>query len=161
MTLFGSNGNNGNEPLTIDQLAERKAAFPGATIPLENWIKRDGQIAEAIDKANAQHTGVIQSFINAINDDKNYRQILKSTLWKSTEEQDKAVLALACCEMTGANHARKMILDRLTARSSGINGFLMHEALEALTHTTFTSQHYDFTKRKNGKRDNSSSPISQ
>jgi hypothetical protein len=158
--MFGNNGDNHNEPMSIEQIAERKAAFPGATLKLEDLMRQDGQIAEAIDKSNAQHAGVIQSFVNAITDDKNYRQILKNTLWKSTEEQDKAVYALACCEMTGAVHAKKMLLDRLTARSSGINGFLMHEALEALTHTTFTSQKYDFTKRKNGHRD-SNSPISQ
>ena len=159
MTILDNN--NQNEPMTIDQIAERKAAFPGTTLKLQELMHQDGQIAEAIDKANSQHAGVIQSFITAVNDDKNYRQILKNTLWKSTEEQDKAVYALACCEMTGAVNARKMILDRLTARSSGINGFLMHEALEALTHTQFTSTHYDYTKRKNGNRDNSSSPISK
>ena len=77
--------------------------------------------------------------INAVNDDKDYRQILKLGLWKNTEEQDKAVNAIAVCRLTGAKKALQTVLDRITARSAGINGALIHEAFEALTHTSYTT----------------------
>jgi hypothetical protein len=156
--VFSDNGDNHNQVETIEQMAERKAAgFAGATVQLSTLQMRDGQIAEQIDKANAQHLGVIQGFVNAVMDDKNYRQILKNAIWKNEHEARLAVRAISQCLYTGATQTLRTILDVITAKSSGVNGFLMHEAFEALTHTTFTSNHTDYSKRKNGN--NSNSPI--
>jgi len=148
---------------TIEELAKKKAAFPGGTINLKELIRQDGLIAEAVDKAGHHGEGVIQSFIHAQSDDKEYREILKHALWKSREEMDKAVNAMAVCRLTGAVNAMKVLLDRITAHSAGENFQLMHESYEALTHTTFTTD-YSHNKKhwwKNGKSgDKSSSPIS-
>lgn len=149
---------NGQHPQTIDEIAEQKAAFPGATVKLSTLVMRDGQIAEAIDKSNTQHQGVINSYINAVTNDKDYRQILKMAHWKDEKQATLAVRAINHCLRTGAMQTLRAILDDITARSAGNNSFLMHEAFEALTHTTFTSQHYDYGKKKSGGN-NSNSPI--
>ena len=81
--------------------------------------------------------GIIQTYIHAESDDKNYRQILKNAVWKNTEEQDKAILAINECHLTGCVKGMKMVLDRLTARSSGLDGWLQESAFRALTHTSY------------------------
>jgi len=123
---------------SIEDMAKEKV-FEGVTLNLADMQRQDGIITEWLDKSKNRNLGVIQTVINAVDDDKNYRQILKLGLWKNTEEQDKAVNALAVCRLTGAKNAMRTILDRITARSAGVNGELIHEAFEALTHTTFTT----------------------
>ena len=146
----------------VEKMAMEKA-FKGGIIDLHELQRRDGLIVEGIDKAGNHNIGVIQTFVHAEADDKDYRQILKHALWKSREEMDKAVNALAVCRITGATNAMKVLLDRITAHSAGIDGQLMHESYEALTHTTFTTN-YSKDKKKwwNGdkSKDRSSSPIS-
>jgi len=147
---------------SIEQMAKEKV-FKGATINLSDLKRQDGLLAEAIDKAAGHKDGVIQTFIHAEAEDKDYRQILKHALWKSREEMDKAVNALAVCRMTGAVRATQVLLDRITAHSAGENGQLMHESYEALTHTTFTTNYGDRKGRwwSNDKsKDRSNSPIS-
>lgn len=129
---------NGNGKKTIEEMAEEEV-FKGVTLNIGEFQRQDGIIAESIDKSRGRNLGVIQTVINAVEDDKSYRQILKLALWKNTEEQDKAVNALSVCRLTGAKNAMRTVLDRITARSAGINGALIHEAFEALTHTTFTT----------------------
>lgn len=152
----------GDGEKTIEQMAKERV-FKGGTIDLSELQRRDGLIAESIDKAGKHGEGVIQTFIHAQADDKDYRQILKHALWKSREEMDKAVNALASCDITGAVKAKKVVLDRITAHSAGIDGQLMHESYEALTHTTFTTDYSHGRKRwwnDDKSKDRSSSPIS-
>lgn len=150
----------GNGHKTIDEAVEEKV-FEGVTINIGELQRQDGQIAEAIDKASAHNLGVIQTVIHAVNNDDDYRQILKLAIWKNTEEQDKAVNALSICRLTGAKKAMRTILDRITARSAGINGALIHEAFEALTHTTFTQQTLGGSKKRwHDDREKSNSPLS-
>jgi len=151
-------GNNGKR--TLSEIAAERAAFPGAVVTLDQLVRQDGLIAESIDKASGQKLGVIQRALTPSTDE-DYRQILKMAVWKSPEEMDKAVAALAECDITGAVEVKKIILDRITARSAGVNGWLLHEAFEALTHTTFTSQTIEQRKKWNGHRDNSSSPLTK
>ena len=150
----------GDGKKTIEEIAKEKT-FKGATIRLEELQRQDGLIAESIDKAAIHSLGVIQTVITATPDDKDYRQILKRAVWKDREEMDKAVNALAVCDITGAVNAKRIILDRITAHSAGIDGYILHQALEALTHTTFTSHEYlDKKKKRAGNGYGSNSPIS-
>ena len=142
---------NGNKSLA--EMAEEKV-FNGVTVTLGELQRQDGMITEAIDKMNTRNAGGIQSVVNA-NDDKDYRQILKHANWKNSEEADKASLALAVCDITGATKAKKFILDRITARSAGIDGWLMHESFEALTHTTFTTNSGNIKQKNDGNKSNS------
>ena len=116
-------------------------------------------ISESIDKANSRSAGVINSYITAISDNKNYRQILIHVPWKNTEEQDKYVLAIADCENTGATKALNLLLNRLSARCAGEHGFLMLESFKALTHTSYTWQQNTGKKNVSEYRNNNNSPI--
>jgi hypothetical protein len=155
--VMENNDNNGKK--TIVDIAREKT-FLGATVTLDELVRRDGQIAESLDKANGQRLGVIQRALTPSTDE-DYRQILKLAVWKSPEEMDKAVNALAECDITGADTIKKIILDRITAHSAGTSGYLLHEAFEALTHTTFTSQNIEQRKKWNGSRNNTNSPLSK
>lgn len=150
--------NNGKK--TIEDMAEEKV-FEGATIELGDLQRQDGLIAEAIDKAQSRNLGVIQTVITAEQDDNNYRQILKRGVWKSTHEMDLAVAALAECEKTNAKQGKKVILDRITARSAGLNGQLISQALEALTHTHFITNSDNQRRRHYDGSTNPASPLSK
>lgn len=143
---------------TVEEMAQEKT-FKGVVVNLGELQRQDGLIAESIDKSRAHALGVIQTVITAEQDDKNYRQILKRARWKNTEEMDKAVNALAVCDITGAVKAKRIILDRITARSAGVDGELLHEALIALTHTTFTTRNIIDKKKAKYDGNRSSSPI--
>jgi hypothetical protein len=151
---------NGNGHKTREEQA-KEIAFEGATVSLESLIRRDGMIAESLDKGQAQRLGVIQRSITAVNSDDEYRQILKLGRWRSQEHLDKTLNAIAACRTCGAKKALKFILDKITAESAGLNGEALREAFDALTHTSTT---YDWRtsnyKGKNGNRD-ASSPITQ
>jgi len=138
--------NNGHK--TPQEIVETKT-FNGAVVTLNELRRQDGLIAESIDKNMGKSFGVIQTIL-APCDDSNYRQILKFTRWKNTEEQDKCINALKACDRTGAVKAKHVILDRLTARSAGIDAQLVNDALEALMHTTFTTENR--TVKGNGNR---------
>jgi len=145
---------------TPEEMALERA-FKGGVVNLSEFHRQDGLLAESIDKAGRHGEGVIQTFIHAQTEDKNYRQILKHALWKSREEMDKAAIALAVCKITGAKNAAEFILDRITAHSAGIDFQLMHESYEALTHTTFTTDYSHKKGWSNDKsKDGSRSPIS-
>ena len=150
--------NNGNGKVDVVDLM-KQGALPGARLQNGELVRKDGLITEALDKQMGAKLGVIQRFITAVEKDEDYRQILKFVPWRSTQEQDKATNALACCRITGATEVTRIILDRLTARTAGLNGWLIREAMEGLTHTTFTSQEYNYKKDKNGNS-STSSPIS-
>ena len=147
----------GNGSKTIEEMAKEEV-FKGAIVNLKELQRQDGLIAEYIDKSRNQSLGVIPTFINANSDDE-VRQILKHAIWKTTEEQDKCVQAIAVCRITGATEGLRTILDRLTARSAGLNGFLMLEAFKTLSQTTFVSKSEQLKKGKYDSRSNPASPI--
>jgi len=151
-------GEDGNGRKTIEDMAKEKV-FEGATIKLEDLMRRDGMIAESIDKSRGQQGGVIMTMITAEEEDKHYRQILKRGRWANQEQRDKFVKALAVCRITGAKKAAQVILDLITANSAGDNGAWIQETVEGLTHTTMTWN----DNNKNGskkKHVNDNSPIS-
>ena len=114
-------------------------------------------IARSVDESARQSQGVILTTITAISDDKNYRQALIRARWKSTEEMDLYVQALAVCDYTGAVMAKRHLIDRITAHSAGIDSEGIHDALEALTHTTVTTQEQLDKKYHGSKNGNSKS----
>lgn len=148
---------------TIEQMAMEKAldkTFKGTTVRLEDLIRQDGVVTEAIDKSMSHSQGVIQTLITAKDADSDYRQILLLGRWKNQEHRDKFVKALAVCRITGAKMAAKTLLDQITADSAGDNGAIRHESIEGITHTTFTTQEHLDRKKHDNSRTHSSSPIS-
>lgn len=153
--------NNGNGHKTVESIAKEtalKACLEGCTVDIKELRRQDGLIAESIDKSRNQTQGVIPTFINANSDDE-VRQILKHSLWKNTEEQDKCIQAIAVCRVTGATQGIMTILDRLSARSAGINGYLMEAAFRTLSQTTFVSKSEGLKKDKNGYSARPTDPI--
>ncbi len=151
-------GGNGHKRKTVEELA-LEGAFKGVKVRLGELVRQDGIMAEAMDKAIDKGRGVIETLITA-DGDKDYRQILKRGRWKSQEQRDKYVKALAVCRLTGAVQAAQTLLDMITADTAGDNGALIHEAFEGITHTTFTSRSEMDKKGKNDNRhNNSASPI--
>lgn len=140
---------NGNK--TIEEIAETKH-IEGVVMRLGELQRQDGIITESIEKSSKSGQGVIQTVISAVASDANYRQILKLARWHNDHHRDITLAALRETDAAGAWKARKAILDKITAESGGNNGELIREALEALTHTTFTSQHLQDRKR-GGKND--------
>jgi len=126
----------------------KKSAFKGATIKLSEMMRQDGLIAEALDKQNRHNLGVVQTFITAIDDDKNYRQILKLARWRNARHREIYVKALNACRITGAWNAWRTLLDMITAEAAGEDGALMHEAAAALTHTSITTREEIERKQK-------------
>lgn len=126
-----------------------KKDFPGVVLNLRELQRQDGIIAEAIDRNHARSGGVIQTYINAVLDNKDLRQILKHAYWRSFDEADRAVRAIAACESTGATRTLNMILHQIVSHQAGERGYLMHEAFEALTHTTFTTNSAEERKKHN------------
>lgn len=156
MTMENENGHNG-EPTLAGEV--KKAAFKGATIKLSEMMRQDGLIAEALDKQNTRNIGVVQTFITAIDDDKNYRQILKLARWRNARHREIYVKALNACRITGAWNAWRTLLDMITAESAGEDGALMHEAAAALTHTSITTKEEIERKQKYERGRNKSNSI--
>lgn len=152
----------GNGEKSPEQMAKEKL-FAGIEVGSGELRRQDGLIAESLDKAGHRNLGVIQTTITAEQDDKNYRQILIRGRWRSREEMDKGANALAVCDICGARKARQYLLDRFTIHTAGQDGAAIHDALEALTHTTFITENKQKKKwyqggDRNGNR-SSSSPI--
>jgi len=150
--------NNGGK--SIEEMALEKG-FGGLVVRLGEMTRQDGIITEAMDKMRGRNLGVIQTMITAEDDDKNYRQILKRARWKSEEQRDKYIKALAMCRITGAIKAAQVLFDKITADSAGDKGEWIRETIEGITHTTITT-HDELSKKKKGYddyRNRSSSPI--
>jgi len=138
--------------------ALRDAARTGAVVKLSELRRQDGLIARSLDNARAQNLGVVQTLITAIDDPSHYRQILKLGRWRNQKHIEVYVKALNVCRITGARNAECTLLDMITAQSAGENAALMHEAVEALTHTTFTTRE-DIERKKRNDRPKSTSPL--
>lgn len=138
---------NGNGHKSLADVVEEKV-FEGVTKDLKDLVHRDGMLAESIDKSSKQTLGVIQTMITAIDDDEDYRQIIKRARWRGQEHRDKYVKAINACIITGSKNALRHILDMITAESAGDNGVWAHEALEGITHSTITTRQELYNKGK-------------
>jgi len=152
---------NGNDERAKKTLPETLAkSRPGATIELSTLRRQDGMIARFLDSTRTQNQGVVQTLITAIDDDNHYRQILKLARWKNPKQIDLFVKALNVCRITGARNALRHLLDTITAQSAGENAALMHEAVEAITHTTWTTREEVDKRKRNEQRNKTNSPLS-
>lgn len=157
--MIGEDNNNSNGHKSIEDMAQEKV-FEGATVDLGALKRQDGIITGEMLKLSGQQMGIVQTYVHAQKNDDDYRQILKNAIWKSTEEMDKCILAIAVCRLTGAEKGLAIICDRLTARSAGTNGWAQEWAGRTLTHTTFTSQSIQSKANKNDNSKKSNSPLS-
>lgn len=120
---------------------EADSDFPGATISLEEIERQDGIITQEAVKAfaNRNTSGVLQRAMTAISKDDEYRQELKTAFWSSPKKARQWVLAKEELEMFGL--PIQPLVDDLIAHKAGVQGGLIHEIFEALTHTSFTTNY--------------------
>jgi hypothetical protein len=136
------NGNNHNHDGEIGEIAvaeAEKVAFKGARIGVGDLEREDGIIAEAASKIGKSNMGVLLRAMSAFDNDKDYRQILKSGNYATREKAREAVKGMDECRLVGYEEGITAILDDITAQSAGENAALLHAVFETLTHTTFTS----------------------
>ena len=130
----------------------------GPTIPLEELDRPDGIISTISINGQRNQSGVLQGLIHAIENEKDYRQELKTANFSSPKKALQAVKAIHSLKACGV--PTDEIVDAIIALKAGVNMAFVHEILQALTHTTFTTN-YQQTKGK--KKDNdyqSNSPLS-
>lgn len=126
----------------------------GATIPIENLDREDGILARAALSGNRNNSGVLHTLITAIIDTKDYRQELKTANFSSPRKALQAVKAIHSFKACGVPEDE--IIDAILALKAGVNMAFVHEILEALTHTTFTTNYRQEGKNKNaGSKSNS------
>ncbi len=96
--------------------------------------------------------------MSPINKDAEYRQELKTGYYQTTEEGDK--LCAAINENVEVGSPTTLLIDILIARSAGVKGGRLHDLLEALTHTTFSTNYTGGKKwYQNDKSKNKQSPL--
>lgn len=134
---YGNNGDNHNDD------------FPGANIGFEEFAQQNGLISEAAVQAmqNRNSSGVLQTAMRSITEDKDYRQELKTAYWKSPEEARRWVLAKEERERFGVSI--RPLVDDLIARKAGVKGSFLHELFTALTHTSFSTNYTGNLNKKN------------
>ena len=140
-----NNNNNGNNDERV-----------GATIPLEQLSREDGILSRAAISGNRNASGVLHTLIKAIDDTKDYRQELKTGNFSSPKKALQAVKAIHSLKACGV--PTDEIVDAILALKAGTNMAYVHEILEALTHTTLTTNYQQSGKNKNAYP-KSNSPI--
>jgi hypothetical protein len=140
--------NNGFDP--EEEAAEN--AFKGARVNLSELKRGDG----ILTVASSNYQSLLHRVISAIGKNEDYRNELKVALWSNSDEADDAVAAINECNELGMDPTP--IIDQIIARSSGKNHELLSRALEALTHTTFTTNYQNQNRRRNNA--NKTSPLS-
>ncbi len=111
----------------------------GAIWNLEDLQRGDGIIPRSILSMNRDNSGVLAKAMTAIEKNADYRQELKTGYFTSPKKQMQMVLALDECRECGIDET--LIVDLLLAQKAGIQGGFMHDILEALTHTTFSTNY--------------------
>lgn len=135
------NGDDGFEP---DGIAA-KEAMKGATIKLEDLRREDGILAKAAaDSVGKAHVGVLKQAITVELEESKRRQILYLANFVDRDQARKAVAAIGERLMCGVDI--DPVLDDIAAMC-GVNSERLHMALDAMSHTTFT------TNYQKGKKD--------
>lgn len=129
----------------------------GATLSLETLSREDGILARAAQSSNKNRSGLLQSLVTSIDDSKDYRQELKTANFSSPKKALQAVKAIHSLKACGVPNDE--IIDAIIALKAGVNMAFVHEVLEALTHTTFTTN-YKQSKNRNSNNAKPNSPIS-
>ena len=127
----------------------------GATIPLELLEREDGILSRAAMSANRNSSGVLQTLIRSIEETADYRQELKTANFSSAKKALQAVKAIHSLKACGV--PQDEIVDAIIALKAGVNMAFVHEIVEAITHTTFTSNFQN--SKKGGQNAKSNSPL--
>ncbi len=148
-------GNNPELNATLDNALDE--VFKGGSSNLDRNRK-------VITMDSRQYASVLQQALHAIKEDADYRQQLRIARWLSEEDWGSWCNALAECKRYGAPTG--WLIDRLIAKSAGVEGGLLKAIFETISHTTFTTnntmnQKRGFFRFMKGKNDNRQSPISQ
>ncbi len=135
----------------------------GAILPLEFLQREDGIIPRALLAQDKGGSGVLHKAMTSITDNKDYRQELKTAYFTSPRKQMQFVLALD--EMRECGIDPTIIVDTLLAMKAGLNGGLLHDIFEALTHTTFNTNYQGkqgnrWWNKGESKNGNNNSPLS-
>lgn len=137
--MVNDNGNNGHgEPgeladavlLGLEGEALEKADFPGG----KQVVQRG---TPDISSGIRQHNSVLQTYIQPIHDDDDYRSALNRANWMTADEIDDWCNAFDECKRYGGDTT--WLIDRLIAHAAGVTGgkSLRNDILEAISHTTF------------------------
>lgn len=141
---------------------ENESAQKHAVFDLKELQRPDGIISRMVLNNNRENSGVLVTAMRSIEKNEDYRQELKTGFFTSPRKQMQMVLAIN--EMRECGIDETMVIDLLLAQKAGINGGLLHDILEALTHTTFstnyTGKNKDHWWNKGNNGSNSNSPIS-
>lgn len=137
---------NGNSDLEEQALAE---AFKGARIGYSQLSGEDGLLT----KAGPVTQSLLHRMISA--DIEHIENELKTANWGSFDEADNAVDAYCECVALGLDPLPVKLT--LIARNAGQKGDLRRNILDALTHSTFTT---NYQRDKNAARKSKDSPLS-
>lgn len=151
-SLLEEHSDNGRSPDSDEAIRE------GAVLPLEMLEHEDGILSRAANSANRNGSGVLQKLITAIESSKDYRQELKTGNFTSLKKAQDAAGAISEALELGDAIGLNQIVDEIIAYKAGQNSALLHEVLEALTHTSFTTNYQGGlgnAKAKNNGRKNS------
>ena len=123
---------------------------PVPTINVDELKRGDG----VITRPAAQNSSLLRYVLDSVTDNKDYRRELKQLRFATTDEADNFITAMQECRELGMDETP--ILDTALARSAGTGQSLVAMVVDALTHTTFT------TNNKPGQyqQKNKSSPLS-
>lgn len=134
-SVLEEHSGNGHDPDSDEKIRE------GATIPLDMLRREDGIISLAASSANRNASGVLQKLITTIDKPEDFWQVIKTGNWTSPNRHMIAVDAIMECIELGDDIGLRWVVGTIIAGQAGVNSALVHEALQALTHTSFTTNY--------------------
>lgn len=137
---------NGNGFDPAETAAEE--AFKGARLKLGDLAGEDG----ILTKSGPVTQSLLHRLVSA--DLEHIENELKTAAWTNIDEADMAVDAYVECVSLGMDP--KPVILQIIARSSGRNRELVRLMVEALTHSTFTT---NYQKGRNDSRGGKGSPL--
>jgi len=113
-------------------------ALAGAKYTLEGLRREDGTLAKAAENIGRANVGVLKQAITAVLEDAKYRQILYLGNFVDRDQARKAVAAIDERRMCGVDI--RPVLDDIAAMC-GVNAERLNDVLDAMSHTTFTTNY--------------------
>lgn len=113
-------------------------ALEGARYTLGELKRQDGQFAKAAENIGRANIGVLKQAITVEREDEKYRQLLYLGDFADRDQARKAVAAIDERRMCGVDI--RPVLDDIAAMC-GVNAARLTEVLDAMSHTTFTTNY--------------------